>query len=1083
MRISKVQLAGLVAALAGGAAVQNAQADDLTVSTARTDPVFTATANNSTPGDVLVTSAGSIAVEDGEAGITVNSSNADADAEFVQVQGTIRATDEDNVTGILLGDGFSGNISLTGNISFTEDYTPADLPGDTDSEPDEPFAKGVNRFGILQNAGSTYTGDITTGGSINVEGNNSGGIALRGTLIGDLNTTGNIVVVGDHTHGIVIGNAGAGGVTGDVALRGSVSAKGDGASAVVIDGIIDGSLRLNNTYASTGFRDSSPPADTSVLDPDDTLSGGAAVAINQSVTGGVFVEGIGFADDPDDDGDGIDDLGDDADTDDDATAAIRSFGDAPAVDINAAAGVNIVLGAVTGPAAPAGGYGFVNKGTISGIGSYEDFSATGLRLQAIFGSSTVDTSGGIFNDGLITATAFSNADSYGVFVGEGVTVPTLHNENSITAISSGDLAFDSYAIYIDENASLATIDNSSTIRSQFIGELGNATAIYDASGTLNEINNSGTISGLAFVIAADETATGFSRAIDLSASTQDVTITQTANADEDIIPIINGDVLLGTGNDTISLHAGTAAGNWSFGGGTDTFLLDGDASYAGVLDDLDGTLDLDVLGEATLRLNEGATLQAATVDFGANSTFVPVLVAGDPALIVAGTVTFAGDSNNHAAILPAIPAGLLEDTQTFLTATVGMTGGDLVTGLVTGEGVPFVYDVLISLTDELAAPGAPNSLQATYSLKSAADLGLTANETTAFMPIIVALRTDDDASAALTSLDTSEEFFDAYEDLMPSFSSAATEVSATAMQQMQSATANRLAATRLHDLNDVSVWAQEIGYSLTRTPPTRNGQEYSGAGFGIATGIDGPLDNGALFGLSASIIASEVEEEGRPDSDIAVSIGQLNAYFGTGLGALDLDLILGAGVGKLSSERNVVIGDSFSALSEADWWTYEGHVSARLSAPMQMSNWMIMTPQVQLTYAYMSEEGYTEEGGGTAIDYEVDDAVSQRLWGDFGLEFSGRLRLGGENSFIAPRVFAGYRANLIDEEAERTFRFVSAPGDEFTLTDESLGDGGALVGIGIDATNGFSTFTLGYEGEFGDQIERHSLNASIRFRF
>jgi uncharacterized protein with beta-barrel porin domain len=88
----------------------------------------------------------------------------------------------------------------------------------------------------------------------------------------------------------------------------------------------------------------------------------------------------------------------------------------------------------------------------------------------------------------------------------------------------------------------------------------------------------------------------------------------------------------------------------------------------------------------------------------------------------------------------------------------------------------------------------------------------------------------------------------------------------------------------------------------------------------------------------------------------------------------------------------------------------------------------------------------------------------------------------GTRTTIAPRLYGGWRANLIDEEAERTFRVIST-GDEFTLTDEGFGDGGALVGVGIDATNGYSTFTLGYEGEFGDQIERHSLNASIRFRF
>jgi uncharacterized protein with beta-barrel porin domain len=89
------------------------------------------------------------------------------------------------------------------------------------------------------------------------------------------------------------------------------------------------------------------------------------------------------------------------------------------------------------------------------------------------------------------------------------------------------------------------------------------------------------------------------------------------------------------------------------------------------------------------------------------------------------------------------------------------------------------------------------------------------------------------------------------------------------------------------------------------------------------------------------------------------------------------------------------------------------------------------------------------------------------------------MRGGG---IVAPRLYAGYRANAIDEEAERTFRYVSG-GSDFTLADPGFGDGGPLVGIGLDATNGYSTFSLSYEGEFGDQIERHSLNAAIRFRF
>src|SRR5690606_3140669 len=129
---------------------------------------------------------------------------------------------------------------------------------------------------------------------------------------------------------------------------------------------------------------------------------------------------------------------------------------------------------------------------------------------------------------------------------------------------------------------------------------------------------------------------------------------------------------------------------------------------------------------------------------------------------------------------------------------------------------------------------------------------------------------------------------------MPSYAGGATEVAATAIQQMQGATSNRLAATRLQDLDDVSVWAQEIAYGLDRQPPSANGQEFRGQGFGFAFGIDGPLDNGALFGLSASFIASEVEEPGRPEGEISAWFGQANAYLGTAMGPIDLDFIAGA---------------------------------------------------------------------------------------------------------------------------------------------------------------------------------------------
>jgi uncharacterized protein with beta-barrel porin domain len=357
---------------------------------------------------------------------------------------------------------------------------------------------------------------------------------------------------------------------------------------------------------------------------------------------------------------------------------------------------------------------------------------------------------------------------------------------------------------------------------------------------------------------------------------------------------------------------------------------------------------------------------------------------------------------------------------------------------------------------------------------------MTANQGAAFGSIVDALRTSEAGSFALASLEDSATFFDAYDDLMPSFSSAAAELAATAIQQAQAASSNRLATTRLQGLDEVSVWGQEIAYTVNREPPTANGQAYDGHGFGFALGIDGPLENGGIFGLSAAFITSEVEEEGRPDGEIAASFGQLNAYLGTAVGAIDLDFVGGLGAGKVSSRRFVEIGSGFSARSEAEWWAYEGHGAVRATLPLQVTSWLVMSPQAALTYVALQEDGYTEEGGGV-IDYDVGDAFSQRLWADAGVELATRFEFRG-GGIVAPRLFVGYRANLIDEAAERDFTPV-AGGAQFTLQDETYGDGAPIVGFGIDASNGYSTLSLSYEGEFGDQIERHSVNAAVRFRF
>lgn len=1073
MRIRrKIQLAGLAVVLASGVS-GTAEAGDVTVSTATTTPLVTSNPDGSaTSGDITVTSSGSIAVGAGQTAITVDSNN------DVSTAGVLSSEDDDNSRGILIIGGNSGNVVNTGTISLTETYTLTDT--DSDGDLDGDFAQGTNRHGIFLQAGPTFTGDITSSGAITIEGNSSSGITLDALLTGILDVTGTISVTGDNSTGIAVN----GGVTGDVLAHGPLSVRGQNSTGISVTGDVGGELSISGTWGVTGYHSTIAPSDESTLEPEDLEQSGSAIYIASNIAGGVTIEGIGVENDEDDDDDG--ELNE---ADDNTGATIAQAGSAPAMHVFAD-GANVTLGAGSS------GYGIDMRGAVQAVSVFEGLSATGIRIEGDGLGSTATVTGGVLIDNSLTVAA-READGQAIVVGQDGVVPEINVRGSITTNVQSDAAQTAYGILIDSGANVSTVTNSGALTANYFGETGDAAVITDRSGTLTTITNSGVIA--ANVVATDDDLsddvppppiTGSAIAVDVSTSSANVTLQQIApvvftddDATDNIVagdPSITGDILFGTGNDTIDLLDGWIAGDVSFGAGADVFNINNGAVYSGQLSDTDGQLTINVAnGELNVL---GGTLNITSATFGADAT-MRVLLSDVPAettfIQSTGTVTFAPGAE----VIPVVPAGLPEfGTLVFLTANGGLFGASNVIGSLNTDSTPFLYNISVDVTNPLAADGDPNSLEANFDLKTPAQLGLSANQATAFDPILAALRLDDAAAAAMAGITTEYEFFDAYEDLMPNYGPGATEIAATAIQQMQSATSNRMAATRMQQLDEVSIWGQEIAYGLSREAPTTNSQEFRGQGFGFAFGIDGPTDGGAMFGLSASFIASEVEEPGRPDGEISAWFGQLNAYYATALGPIDFDVIAGGGAGKMESRRFVEIGNpvTFSALTEADWMAYEGHGSVRASMPLS-AGWFVMTPRVALTYLGLSEEGYEESGGGAAVDYIVDDVFSQRLYGDAGVEFAANWNL-GRDSVVSPRLYLGYRTNLIDEESERTVQFVSG-GSPFTLTDEGVGEGGPLIGIGFDATNGYSTFSLGYEGEFGDQIERHSINAAIRFRF
>jgi hypothetical protein len=1057
------------ALVAAFAPVLPALAQDVTITDQRTTPITTGTINNGAPGNIIISSTGQITVTTGSA-VTLNSNNT------ITNSGIIQSNDSNNTVGVEVVGGNTGALTNNGSIRLLEDFTPPD--SDSDGDSDGPFAQGTNRTAILLSGMSPFTGNLLNGttGSLTVEGNNSFGIRTRTGLVGNLTNLGTISMTGDNSTAVSVEGA----VTGNVVVNGTITAQGANTVGLHVGANVTGGVRVGGTLTVTGFRFTGRATTAEArarLDADDLLTGGPAVRINASVTQGVEISGIGLEDDADDDGDGVIDTGENADTDDDLTATIQSFGSAAAVEVvaNAASG-NVTLGGARE------GFGLVNRGNLVGNGVNDGFAAVAVLLRTE-GGRTLDLGNGFANDGIIGAVSYE-ASVVGVDVGSGVRAPTIRNRNTISVQANANAAtHTAHAIRVREGATVTSVENTGTILSRLRGALGSAWALRDETGLLTTVTNSGTIQADVIPFEIGGTTAGRGIAIDLSRNTTGITLRQIAPVaftDDDTIDnvidtaravSIVGDIVLGSGADLIEVTHGDIFGNIEFGAGADRFNFSGGGRFEGRLIDADNTLALTV-GEGTLALAAGVS-NAGTARFDTGSILSLTLgttAATSSVFNVAGDVTF----NSGSRITARVPSGLPQDGAiTFLTAG-RLVGANNVTGTISGAGVPFLYNVSIN-----TLAGNPNALEARYRVKTADELGLNRRQAPALTPLVEAMRRDSRANAAFASLETADAFNAAYNQLLPNHASASAELAAIAIDQAQRVTTNRLQVSRASAIRNDSFWFQEIAYGVDRDAEAF-GVDYRGYGFGLAGGIDGPLSNGGVFGLAAGFITSEVEEPQRRRGTLSTTLVQANAYLGMETAGLNWDFVMGGGLGQLSSERLVDIGPSFSATAEADWWGAEGHASAQVSAPYAVGDRMTIEPRAGLTYLALYEQDYEEEGAGAGINLALDSVVSNRLWADVAATVGYRFGRGEQT--WTPKLSVGYRHDLIEDVADRTTRFVSG-GSDFTLTDEAITGGGLLLGFGLDTGGEWSNFSVQYEGEVRDGLQRHSLNAAVRFRF
>lgn len=1060
-----------MAALAIGST--SARAEDVT--TKKTEPLATSTIKNGSPDTIVITSAGSVVLTSGTA-VTMDTNHKVSNA------GAITITGANGATGIAAIAGTTGDIVNTGTITIDEAYTATDT--DNDGDLDGPFALGSNRFGI-RTLGA-HVGKITQSGTILVEGNDSAGIALGGTLTGDLVHDGKTTVVGDRAVGID-----AQAIDGKVRLAGTVEVKGKDAIGARFGGDISGALVVQGSISATGYRSTTAPSSTAKLDADDLLQGGSAISIEGNVGGGIVLAvppKDTSTSNNDEDADGIEDSKE-------GSAKVVSYGSAAALSIGSTTRA-ITIGPVAGTASQ---YGLQIDGVVEGRGVYAGVDGNAVLIGGRgFG---VSIANGIGNSGTIAAYSLgSNATA--IRLGAGATTPVLANSGTISASGSNAVDTRAVAVQVDAGANLPTIRNSGTIKAATTGANGTAIAIRDQSGTVTLIENSGEIT------ASGATAgSGRNIAIDLSAGSAGQTVRQTVVASGIAAPAINGDVLFGNGDDLLDLADGTLKGDVRFGAGNAALQLSGDAVQTGKVLFGTGTATMSLAGTSKYNGLVDFASAVGTLSLSGTSVFTGGLAnAGNVAVSVAGgTLDIASPASISSLSLGAtgtLVATLSKTAGAGTALTVGsdasfVEGSKLVLKLASVSGSEGSYTVLsagsITGLDKLDADDtlipflfkaeiddtAPaNTIVVDVTRRTAAQLGLNASGIAAYDAVIDALGNDAAIAGAFLSIADGDVFRQTFASMLPDHAGGVFEGISQGerilIRQMQDPLTPIARSGDFTATMNLAVWDGDKDIGDTAAYDLQGHAFSFGAEFGVGKLGHVGVTVANLYNQHTNDAFSDVESK---SWEVAAHMrGKWGPLMGFARGSV--------GMAKIDSKRTftgTANGAQISRTVEGDWDGRYVGFAAGLSAEGG-SKVFFFRPQVTIDYLRLKEDGYTESGGGKALDLDVDGRTSDQFGVNgslvLGADVMGRSRR--DNGWLRMEAEGGWREILGGSLGETTARFEN--GDDFTLAGEDL-DGGWFGRLRLMGGPGGLTFggEVSAEKRFDNVVT--GLRGSVRFEW
>ncbi len=720
----------------------------------------------------------------------------------------------------------------------------------------------------------------------------------------------------------------------------------------------------------------------------------------------------------------------------DTTAVIQSAGNGPALLIGGTG--NIGVGPLAGNA---DGASLVVAGKMAGVATYNGLVANALVLGGKGGA--VNLPGGISVTGNITA-AGSNSGGTAVLINSGVNVPKLVNSGVIatTTITAGTTA--------------------SPITHY---------AIRDLSGGLSLIQNSG-------LIGTGGSTTDTRRAIDLSANTSGVTITQYLSSASSV-PQIQGDILSGSGDDTLAFSAGTVTGNVTFGAGNDRLILSDAGSMTGNVNFGTGVGTLALIGAGKLTgaveyggapgsitvadsaaftgtvanggavtvavnggrfaANAAATMPLASLSVGAGGTLGVYIdtTSQTSSRFVVGNASFASGAKVTATLSSLVNAA---GSYTVLSANnlSGAAGIDS-----TALGLPFIYNGTLA--------SAANAITLTISRKTAAQLGLNRAQAAGYDAILTAGAADKNLSTTLYGVADAGTLKTQLGQLLPDHSGGVFDVLTRASRL---AAQHVMDADSFYSISSYGGWLEPIYWRASQDGT--DVASYSDSGWGLTIGVEKQMGIGRV-GLSYSFLRGSVTNNGGTGK-VKASQNEFSLFWRRQDGPLYLFARASAAPLSMSGTRTFDgsgASTAFTYQSNGKWsgWLFSATGGASFDA--NIGERFTLRPKGVIDYYRLQENSYAETGTSKAMNLEVASRRSSAVSATGTITAVYRLgRPAPESRPLSFTLEAGRRNVLSGDLGNTTANFVGAA--PFTITPEKLrnawlGEAGLFLG-GLDFT-------------------------------